>query len=535
MGKIKLALLMLVISIGVKVNAYDYNQILTEYNGGIIGSLNNCGVNLSANPKYLRGAGSISLQSPGTEYLSITKLGEAGVVSVTKATNVFYSPDGLHLSGGGNTISLGKMPTSLWEFWTMNHAAGVGMWTGQNLTAKKVFSVEVKDENKVLLFAPFERSDDVLMVVSSSEAQHVSLNEGTSFIGYAHGKIYQQKNTGEIYTYQSIDDLLNYNPERYIETSTKNIEAIKSFNSGVLTLADGSLYYSEDMNKLLSGGGIENKYSSHNGSIANMEVIPNEEILTFNINGNEILIPTKKDNVILAHGDGKISWDGEVVIKPVNIDALKSYLVQSLGLSSGARLVKSDMLNYNDSVKYGSGTFVGASVNDATMAIAVGLNGLPATVNIEDKGWTNWEYKYRSKGKRTGAFNHEYGGEIIGDNKMKVIASHSCTAVVSVTDTNLTPFEYNTSLDASFGNISSYSSNNVLPGLPLGINTGWTAMDWYLTACEWVGDNIDKVGLSVDSEDYGCTPNPEAWRPTVFDPKGGTQFSIVNDQIVWVR
>ncbi len=548
MKKIKLLLAMSIFFLGVNVNAYDYVQILTAYNGGIIGSLNNCGVNLSANPKYLRGAGSISLQSPGTKFLSITAMGETGIISsVNKyneesGVNVYYSPDGLNLNGGGNTILLGYIPPH------DVYQAG----PTERYSVGSIITTEIKDENKALVLAPFNPtagfgdSGNRLMVVSSSQQEGTLYSVDSKFIGYANGNIYSQKESGEIYSYASIDDLLLKNPEKYIETSITTIKAIKAYNDGILTLAgsglslDGSLYYSKSSDKLLTGADVENIYSTRNGTIKKMEVIITEvnKLIPIMSSDITIFIPLKKQmqNIILAHNDGEISWNGETIIEPVDVQALKSYLAQSLGLSANAKIVKSDILNYDESKTYGSGFFVGEGVDDATMAIAVGLNGLPATVEIKDKGWDGFEYKWRSKGERTGAFNHEYSGEIIGSNEMKVIANHSCTAVVSVTDTNLTPFEFNYSLDASFGIISGYNDTSVGPEIQTFINTGWPVVDHYLTACTWLEENKSKVDIALPGlVEYGCPHEPVDWLPTAFDPKGGSQFRVENDRLDWVR
>jgi hypothetical protein len=525
MKKIKLALGLFVFCLGVNVNAYNYNQILTEYNGGIIGSLNNCGVNFSGHPKYIRGAGSVSLQAPGTNFETITALG-TGLVTTIRADDLshfkmYYSPNGLDLSGGGDTIYLGIV-----------------------YTPKKQNPIEIKDENKVLLltYIPEKivgQSGHViparaeLRTIDSSGIEKDYIYTDTRFIGYASGKIYRQNDNGDIFTYTSISDLLINNYTGNIESSTKKITSIKAYNNASLTLADGNLYYSKSADKLLAGPLVENIYPTRNGSISNMEVISDEkEFIPILSSDITIFVPVQKQYIILAHNDGKISRNGETIIQPVNIQELKSHLAQSLGLPHDANIVKSTILNYGESKKFGSGYFVGVGAEDKTMAIAVGLNGLPATVKIQDKGWSNFEYRWRNKGERKGAFNHEYSGDILGENEMKVIANHSCTALVTVTNTSLTPIEFNTSIDAGFGNVSGHNDFSPIPGIALGINTGWNVLDWYLKACDW----IDKTGIpGVDLEDYGCSVYPETWRPTVFDPKGGTQFRIENERLIWMR
>ncbi len=523
----KYILTIILLCLGLKVYAYEYNQILTAYNGGVIGSLNNCGVNYSANPKYLRGAGSISLQAPGKKFHSISRIGESGIIAVSVEGDdghIYYSPDGLNLSGGGNTTFLGKVPR--FPIRQQGRIVFVIPVTG-------IISAEVEAENKVLLLSPQGK----LMTVSSTSVEYFSFQSHVKFIGYANGKIYKQLLSGEIYTYGSISDLVGDNPLEYVETSSSTIRNIKSYGDGVLTLVDGSLYYSNSSDKLLTGPGVSNIYPDRNNTIANFEVISGEQLFIPIQSSNVSSSPQENGNIILAHEDGEISLNNETAIRPLNVQVLKSYLAESLGLSVDSKILKSTILNYGESESYGSGFFIGKGVDDVTMAIAVGLNGLPATVHILDRGWSNWEYRWRNKGERTGAFNHEYSGDIIGENNMKVIANHSCTAVVSVTDTNLSPFEYNTSLDASFfGKASGYNNNSVLPGVSLGIDTGWNVVDWYLTTCGWIDNGLGKLGVSVSSEDYGCTPNSEDWRPTpTFKLYGGTQFTIVNNELVWVR
>ena len=518
----KSMLIMLLILLGVNVNAYEYNQILTAYQGGVIGSLNNCGVNFSTNPKYLRGAGSISIQAPGSEFFSITKLGDTGIVSVTKKGAIYYSPDGLNLNGGGASISLGVVPVS------------TGWSSSPPTNPSSFIAVEVEDENKVLIFSSYE-DGEVSVLVDSSQAKYVSIDVDTKFIGYANGLLYQQKKSGEIYTYQSIDDFLLGKKHTYIETSQATVKGIKHYNNGLLTLANGKLYYSASSQNLFSGA--ENMYPDYS-DISNMEIVLGEKkYIPITSSDITFFVPNQKQDIILAHHDGTISWNGQAAINPINTTTLKRYLAYALDFPEyKIESLHATILNYDEDKVYGNGFFVALKAEAETMALAVGLNGQPATVSIKDRGWSGFEYRWRNKGQRTGIFNHEYSGDLIGSNKMKIIASHSCTAVVSFTATNIDPIQFNKNLDPFFQVISDNYVPQVIKGIEtLSSKTGFPVLDWYLDACEVINNVVQKIPFSPDPPGYGCPTKPDEFYSQDFNPMGGTHFSIENDDVAWKR
>ena len=528
MRKVKLLISVFLLCFLSRANAYDYNQILAEYHGGIIGSVNNCGVNLSHNPRYLRGAGSLSLQSPGTVFEAITALGKSGVVSVTGDGIVFYSPNGLNLSGGGDTVLLDAV-ASAYSFESLPLPREYIQYLG----TKNI--VEVKNEGKVLIHSSYSFLGASLMVVDANGVLHNDAISDVKFIGYASNKIYYQNTAGEIYTYASVNDLLaDYNP-KYVETSAKTIETIASYKGGLLTVADGSLFYSPSTQSLLSGAGVENLYPDNNGSITQMIVIAGTpSYIPISNLDVDFVVETKPENIVMSLRDGKLSWNGKSALEPINIPMLKLRLSSSFYIYSGIDVIDAKFLDYGRSQKYGSGFFVLKESANNTVALAIGLDGSPTTVKLEDKGWDSFQYKWREKGERTGYFSQEHGGRYIGDNEIKVTANHSCTALAAITYTDHTSFKFEKDIDAFF-NLYKSSNSSSLPGFAVpDLNTGWPILDNYLFACSLI-DSIDlPFGINASKlSKYGCPDHIREWRPGVFNPNEGARFVIIDNEVVW--
>lgn len=494
-------------------SAFTYNQILAEYNGGIIGSLNNCGVNFSVAPQYLRGAGSVSLQPPGEYYYAISALGESGIVSIVNNGDVFYSPNGLNLSGGGSTVHLGKVE----EVSSFSERPSI---------------VEIKDEGKVLIQTVRKRAVSRVIVVDSSGVQDSYVTANWRFIGYSNGKIFSQDPLGNVYLFESLYDQKNFINAKYIETTSKAIQSIKDYNQGRLILADGSLYYSWDRDKLLSGENVENLYPENNGKITQMVVIPDAPNFVPVANMDvTFFVPISNDNVVFATQEGSVKWNNKVALRPINLESIQEQLegVFSPGL---VQIEESPaILEFRGRKEYGSGFFVGSSIYNFTAGVVLGLNGKPATVELLDKGWSGFEYKWRSRGEVTGFFAHGYDNNYIGENEIRIDADYSCTAVAAVSFEHLDPYQFELKMDNFFTRSETHTSG--VPGLPVPVPiTKWSLVNAFLSACDKI-KKIKFIGSKIDLNEYGCPDFPEEYEIPIFNPNGGQQFKIINGDVVW--
>lgn len=119
---------------------------------------------------------------------------------------------------------------------------------------------------------------------------------------------------------------------------------------------------------------------------------------------------------------------------------------------------------------------------------------------------------------------------------MKIIASHSCTAVVSFTATNIDPIQINRNLDPFFQVISDNYVPQVIKGIEaLSSKTGFPVLDWYLDACRNINDVIEGIPFTPEPPEYGCPTKPDEFYSQNFNPTGGTHFSIKNGETAWVR
>jgi hypothetical protein len=550
--------------------SFEYKQVLAEYNGAVIGSLNNCGVNLSTNPKYLRGAGSVSLQDPGEEFLGITAFGERGIISVTKSKDVYYSPDALNLAGGGDTKYLGHI--------------------NSNIISLSLF--EVANENIAIIHLNEGNDSSTVLKVRSNSLDIVSYKP-SKFMGYADNKVFIQKFSGAIFSYPSIHDYLSNKNAQYIETTEKTIENIKSFNAGILTLADGSLYYST-IKKLISGSDVQFMYPNIQRKITQMITVAGDTTYIPIVSGDiTFFIPQANDHIILALKDGSIIWNNKKVLSITSATEIENQLAYMLykldfpynslpydifvhlrlnGEIDSVENVKVNFLNYGQSKEYGNSFFLAENIEDQTMGLVMGFNGLPTTVKVEDKGWSGFQYKWRGRGNRTGTFDHTYDSSWIGENKMRIKATHSCSVVAAIEFNNiLTPLQTNfTELELSaainkflnfnledtissvFNKTKTINSTFDFNDIVLSDRTfgfGWDMLDHYFAACDYL-DN--KYLSKQDYYKYAC-PEPvtigdvliyDDWgRSTITTPQGlyeyqselTPQFKFVNGELVWTK
>ncbi|AWF81993.1 hypothetical protein BTJ40_14805 [Microbulbifer sp. A4B17] len=510
MKKSLLTILLPFLASGVKATTYD--QVLAEYNGGVLGSVNNCGVNFSAAPQYLRGAGSVQMLGPGEYLYGMSSLGETGIVSVLKNGDVYYSPDGLNMAGGGSTVSLGNVG-SFDDF------------------SEKPYVVEVEDEEKVIVQKRSSFGGTSIDVFDSSGIVFSFNHGGLIFIGSVNGKVISQTTEGDIYSFESIADIISWSGAEFIETSSKTVEAVSSYNGGLLTMADGELYYSPDTDYLLTGSEVENLYSESNGKISQVVVV-SEESTYIPISSSDItfFISIENDHIVYSTEEGYVFSDGEVAISPIDTDRLKSSLQENT-IMDALEIDKSvDILNYRKGEEYGSGYFIAENVVNETSGIVLGLNGRPATVELYDKGWSGFEYKWRFQGEVTGSFSHVYDGSFIGENEMRIEANNSCAVVAAVTYENLSPYEFSVGLGGIYG--LSEGDSTLLPVFggqkPY---TQWSMLNAFFSACDLIS------GFGVDSdelEEYGCPKNsPTEYTIPEFNPNGGQHFKFINGELVW--
>lgn len=490
----------------VKVFAFNYNQKLIVHDDTFIAQLNNCGVHQTAG-RYIRGNSRVATIVNQKEVLYFTNL-EDGVASILVGGDIYFSPNGKHLDGGGSSYKIGNVPGSIQNL--VGHR--------QNLIAH----TKIGSTNYIYLFENAK---------SSARIQTSFATSAFSIVGVVGDYLYIQLPDASVrFTYYSQELRSPTVLSRANANGSGQVRQIIQYRRGAAVLSDSGIYYSTDKAQLTSGPAVKilQTNTSHVRQIANKDGTSADETYTVTVdvyegtgfvgrqnevttiavdgtrglytalnNGNTYYSPS--GNNLLGGGGSTLVTRG---ITPEMIrDHLKTYKEQ-LGDAAPDNIdeIRSWVLSDGESVELGQGSNI--LLKDLRFAGWMqDFAGYPATLRLYDKGWDNWEYKWRDMGLQTGTMDVKTNGSEIFDLGIKAKAVGGCAIVAAIKFTTPADLKLSASYNPDNGNSSvqfsadeinistKYGNNGALQSI--GYGGEWGSINYGIDNFSWGGIYVD--------------------------------------------
>lgn len=480
--------------------SFDYKTKMIEYKGGVVSQLNNCTPAYSPSGKYIWGLGNYtaSLAPKNADIADFYSI-NGGIISRQSDGKVFFSGDGKNLSGGGNTVLLGYA----------QYAAAYGneayLINYENFTSKLGSSRKITITTIINPGKPNQ--------LSNTRSLNVSPSFNIEIIGYAQGNLYIKEflytapmptRTGlvnggitpvAIRSSKNMDDYINKNgtyrtlykvetkqltvggravgsPQiinTEIATKIEQIKSILPYYNGLISNSNNWIISSGDPDQPFTGSSSQLLFNDNTHTISS--ILPR---------GGLIDAYGLPKGLMIAFTDGHTYWykdgseasqasKGISVTRPLTDDMVRFAMSDYLNnlnrvRPEGDRIIftnaVSRLINLGDSENFSEGVFIGDSDTNVKarltgFAATIG-GGVSTTVRLYDKGWDNWEYKWRDRGLQTGNISLDTSGSIIGKTGIKVKAEQSCTLFVGAEyrDEKISPIEFSWDIypDGSFKN-----------------------------------------------------------------------------------
>jgi hypothetical protein len=225
----------------------------------------------------------------------------------------------------------------------------------------------------------------------------------------------------------------------------ESIKRIQGYDGGILTHAGNDVYISSS------------RYQSVTGASVRCLPVSGKQVASIIQRQGDVnrfgypmgLLVAFTDGTTYFSPDGKnISAGGRTaqVTRPFNTKRVEDILNRYLELERNSGLyandnvyvsdTRVDLLNRGQRQEYSDNFFLGNSGSTGTSAIsalASHLDGTPATVRVWDKGWSNWQYRWRDRGTQTGLISHSYdASSVIADLGIRLRAETGCSVVVAI-------------------------------------------------------------------------------------------------------
>lgn len=481
------------------VFAYEYNTDLINYKGGVISQLNNCGPVYTSSGRYIWGVNPLAtpLQS-GTAQIENIYSVSGGVLSVTSDNKAYFSPDGKHLSGGGNTRYLGQYSSA--------HGYGDKIFLqtvsrtitrGSAATTKSLFTVythpgsaseskktvEVSNKSGIRYEIVgeanghyFIRSVIVTQLTGRQAGQvRKAFKELASFTSIEH---FNTKSSSYAVLHRAeMSTPSRGSPSRLLNgeemTKVGQIQKIMPYNGGILAYGNTWVNVSNNGANIVEGAGTGTLYS---GSRAIASLINRGGDSGVGGSSKGILISYKDGYTYWSENGANLAGNGntKTITRPFNAADIEREMSYYLNNDRHYQLIveypysienlKIGILNKYESAEFSKNFFIGSSGGgfSALTAMASDFKGEPALMRVYDKGWSGWEYKWRDRGVRTGLIDHSYSGSFIGDLGIKLKAEKTCAIVVGLETIgdDIKPFEFTWDINPD----GSFAFNNPLTG-----------------------------------------------------------------------
>lgn len=445
--------------------AFEYNQKMIEYQGGVISQLNNCGVSYNKDGIFSRGLHGITspISSPENTVVDFKKMGE-GVVSVLDDGRVYYSPNGRSLDGGNESILIRDIELD-YRPCTSPRCTGI-------VTAK-ILGLEVQGDYIAILttqkmymlnFQAGRLNQSVdhdfsytqscnfrgcqPTVITTKMISAVSVNGGLFYVQFSNGDIRYSSSIGELAATKQL---------RSLQSAAPPIKQIVPYGVGIATLLnDSRIIYSSNITNPTSGtllydGRNQKKVSSimSYGGYGASNIFVNfiDGYTTYSPYGTNLL------------GGG----DTIEVMKPIDTNAVRDKLVAQFEpikqqqINSYGHLVvkteiKTKILNKGDSIEFSGSWAAGYDGSNIVAANAVDFSGKPVSVKVFDKGWDGIEYKWRGRNEQKGTVIHSHDFDTVGRSEIKLTSQKTCAIVGGVSQIGEfpNPFKTNISIEPKF-------------------------------------------------------------------------------------
>lgn len=491
--------------------AFEYNQKMIEYQGGIISQLNNCGVTYNKDGVFSRGLYGVTsnISSLENDVVDFKKMNN-GVVSVLSDGQIYFSPNGRSIDGGNESVLVGKVPLDApcqggYACYILPDATILGMDV-QNayiavLTSKKLFIYNFVDVGPT-----YSVNFDFSYTVMTGWRNSTTIKPVfISSVDYNGGIFYVQFSNGDIKYANSLGELASTGKLTLLQAAAPLIGQITPYKTGVATLLkDSRVIYAPDIKKPVTGnllydGRTQKKVSSimGYGGYGSSSIFVNflDGYTTYSPYGTDLL------------GGGETVE----VMKPIDLSAVRSKLVsqfepikQQQINSYGHIVVKTEMgvkiLNKGDSIEFSGSWAVGYNGSNVIAANAVDFSGKPVAVRVFDKGWDGIEYKWRGRGEQLGTIIHSHDFDQVGKSEIKLTSHKGCAIVAGVSQVGEfpNPFKKNINIEPKY-----FYSEVTGPGVPTSGNSFFM--------------NLLGVGKDLFFGDYG-------WNIWTFWTSGGEAF-----------
>jgi len=436
---------------------------MVEYKGGIVSQLNNCGVSYTPTGRYLWGAGRLTtdLQSNSK---TISKLYNAsnGILSVTSDGEAYFSPDGRYLTGGnsstrylgkydeaqayGNTIILQNRSTKRVKGRVVRMASTLKVYTNPGSASESVKTVTLVKDSALLKNSIGSAPDEWYYEVVGGANDEIFLRE--VILTQRPSKNPRLRVRSEYLSLVAVKDIADLSSEsgsfRKLHVIQKtprvrnrpakvlnqpemnlvgNIKKIIPYNEGLLTYTNDQIIVSSNTSNVVTGSGtnVLNTSGKTISSVLQRGGAGYERGLLVAYTDGTSYFSEDGQNLV---GGGKTSQ----ITSPFNTSDIRSELnaylknerhsTYSDGNTAVVDSIKVSILNKGESEEFSKNFIVGKSGTEgssAVSAIAGQLDGDPATVKVYNKGWSNWQYKWRYQGKQTGLIEHSYDAQVIAD------------------------------------------------------------------------------------------------------------------------
>jgi hypothetical protein len=501
----RISCLVVLLAFSVPTFSFTYNLQLIEYKGGVISQLNNCGAVYTDNGKYLMGQRNLSAKlTTGDKYLSSMYSAADGVVSILSGSDIYFSPDGRYLDGGGATKFIHSINP---EYQSGNNRYGLPIYTRYVNTLLISFKNEfIVAQNKE--FIPrncrwtvctgdgHHRTDfTIISVISGAKKKFESASKSrrlNNLLGVVADRVYVQFTNGDIGYFNSVDSMSSMDSVNIVHYGAPQINQIIPYAGGLLAYTKNVVYASRSLDQVISGSEVTQLYSSSR-NISDL----------LNYQGDAVDGTDATKGIIAAFEDGYVyfSLDGNNLAgggstrelsRPFDTERMKQQTVNYLlGLANPQQgvplLIREDpfnfkspysgvkinvsaisvrLLNKGESTEYAENAFFTGTAYSRVYSLASDFGGEPTTVKVYDKGWDGIEYKWRDRGDRTGVVDHKVEASYAGIPEVRIRAQSSCAVLVAYEEIGGTPeplsFNWNINADFSIANngagLSSLSS-----------------------------------------------------------------------------
>lgn len=532
--------------------AFDYYQQLIVHKGSVISQLNSCGVhrvdnlslatnasgNISASELvqqlgvgttsfsgFLRGMTGSEPKVNNGNIAHFVPFGD-GVVSWATNGDIYYSPTGRNLDGGDKSKLL----------WNIHHPNMKNLATYGG-------SVILRGEGSASKYNYLTVIGNALQ--SNKSMRRFTIN-GIAFIGAYKGGIYVQHNDGRVGFSASLSSLNNvFSMPIVAPAGSPRIHQIIDYKGGALFVASDGIYASQRAQEVFTGPNVQKLHSGNPGftSVANYGGLENIESHTVTLDkyineqhvsrekrvnkvkkeGSLGLLVALKDGYIYHSPDGKNLVGGGktvTVAGPVDTQALKDafrfYRQRALGLDQWQDPpnfnIKVFLANSWDSVKLVNTdwSFGSQGIQQVANGFAFDFAGNAATVDVYDKGWSGWEYKWRYRSTSEGGFSQTTNQNYFGDDGVLVRPKSGCAIIVAATSEVL-------------------PNENFQPSSLISFGVGSNGVDWNFVVDAKSACNL-LISKAKDAVQKGL--NPRNYSLTIYEILAGLAQKHVSDNYV---